>query len=122
MQMPSSDVVNAVLRHVVTSAATVATVFVTFGFISPENSQALLADIQQIVAGLKQTYGGLSNLVIILGPAVAAASAWFAGNSSTLKSLLTKVATNNNVQIDGQIVAPADVAKAVPSDKVVPQK
>ena len=119
--MPSQDVTNAVLRHVGTSLATVVTVFTTLGFISPDNAQAVLADVQQIIAGLKQAYGGLSNLVIVIGPAFAAAMAWFAGNSSTLRSLLTKVATNNNVQIDGQIKAPAEVAASVPSDKVVPQ-
>lgn len=120
MQMPSSEVVNAVLRHVGTSAATAVTVFATLGFLSPDNAQAVLADMQQIIAGLKQAYGGLSNLVIVIGPAFAAAMAWFAGNSSTMKALLTRVTSNDNIKIDGQIKAPAEVANAVPSEKVVP--
>lgn len=121
MQMPSSEVINAVLRHVGTMGATAVTIFATLGFLSPDNAQAVLADIQQVIAGLKQAYGGFSNLVIVIGPAFAAAMAWFAGNSSTLKTLLNRVTTDNNIKIEGQIVAPPEVAKAVPSDKVVPQ-
>ena len=117
----NSDVVNSVLRHVGTSAGTVFTVFTVLGFLSPDDAQKAITALHKVTDGLQQAFGGISQLALILGPAFAGTMAWFAGTASTLKAQLTKVVTNKKVEIDGTISAPADVAAAVPSDKVVPK-
>lgn len=122
MPLPSEAVVNSVLRHVGTSAATAVSIFVTLGYISPENAQEVLAATHQVMDGLQQVFGGLSKIAIILGPAAAAVTTWLAGRSSTVRATLARVAqldAKNEIKIQGTIVAPPEVANAVPSDKVI---
>ena len=122
MQLPSDAVVNSALRHVGTAGGTAVGIFATLGFLSPDNAQAVIVALHQMTDGLQQAFGGFSKIVVIVGPAFAALMAGFAAKSSTLKSLLASVAQadkDKKIDIQGAIVAPPDVAKSVPSDKVV---
>lgn len=125
MQLPSDAVVNSVLRHIGTGGGAVVGTLATLGFLTPENAQAVITDMHQIMDGLTQAWGGFSKIAVIAGPAFAAVMAALAARSSTLKSLIASVAQadkDKKIDIQGAIVAPPDVANAVPSDKVVPSK
>jgi len=117
--MINANVVNAVLRHVGTAGGTTVGVLATLGMISPDDSAKAVAQLHQMMDGLTQAVGAASQLAVIMGPAFATIMAVFAGRSATLKSLLTAVVTHGDIKVEGAIVAPPDVAKVVPSDKVV---
>ena len=124
MQLPSEAVVNSVLRHVGTSAGTAVGIFVTLGYLSPTNAQGILADLHQMMDGLQQAFGGFSKLMLILGPTFAALMTAVAGRSSTVRAAVQRIADldqKNQIQIQGAIVAPPEVANSIPSDKVVPK-
>jgi hypothetical protein len=119
MKLPTSDQVNAGMKHVGTIGATVFTLAAAVGFI-PQNQVAdLTADFHEVVDGLTQAFGGFSKLALIIGPI---AAIWFAKravNSQSLTHQLTSVTSHADVKIEGKIVVPADVANAVPSEQVV---
>ena len=91
IQIPSENQVNSVLRHVGTSAASVASVFVVLGFLTPDQAQEVIASMQDIVAGLTQAFGGFSKLALIIGPVFATVMATLAAKSGTAASLLATV-------------------------------
>lgn len=123
MNLPSDNVVNAALRHVGTSVGTLVGVFAALGAINPDQANEVVTASHQVMDGLYQTYSGLSKIAIVAGPAFAGVMAWMAARSGTVKGLLqtlTKKEAQGQIQIQGQIVAPPEVAKDVPSTKVVP--
>jgi hypothetical protein len=96
MNLPTENQVNAALRHVGTATASAASVFVVLGFLSPEQAQAVIADMQQIVDGLQQVFGGFSKLLIVIGPVFATVMAGFAaksGGAANLVASVLKIAT-----------------------------
>lgn len=123
MDLPTANQVNSVLRHVGTASASVASVFMVLGFLTPEQSQAVIADMQQIVAGLQQAFGGFSKLIIVVGPVFAGLMATFAaksGSAASLLSTLTKIAHSNTPVADDAKIAIANAAAALPEvQKVV---
>ena len=116
MALPTENQVNAALRHVGTASASVASVFVVLGFLSPEQSAAVIADMQQIVAGLQQAFGGFSKLALVLGPVMATVMATYAAKSGSAASML-----GNLIKMTHNSNAPAaDEAKAAIVNVVAP--
>ena len=123
MGLPTENQVNAALRHVGTASASVASVFVVLGFLTPDQSQAIIADMQQIVAGLQQAFGGFSKLAIIVGPIFAGLMATFAAKSGSVTSIiatLLKTAHANTIASDEAKTAIVNAAAGLPEvEKVV---
>jgi hypothetical protein len=120
MKLPSTDQVTAGLRHVGTAAATTGTIFVVLGLVPQDQLAGLLNGLHETTDGLSKAFGGFSKVIAIIGPL---AIVWFgraAMVAQSLKHQLTSVATSPDVKIEGKILAPAAIANAVPSDKVVP--
>lgn len=124
MWVPSENQVSSVLRHVGTGTASAATVLVTFGFLSPDQSAAVIADMKQIVDGLQQAFGGFSKIALIIGPLFATLMATLAAKSSTAASLIatllklahsanTPAAADAKIAIEN-VVAPALAPTVVP--------
>ena len=88
MELPTENQVNAALRHVGTASASVASVFVVLGFLTPDQSSAVIADMQEIVAGLQQAFGGFSKLALVLGPVLATVMATYAAKSGSAASMI----------------------------------
>ena len=123
MQMPtfSAAQLNAVLRHGGTVAATTVTVFTTLGMLSPEDSAKLITNLHSLVDGLQQAVGAFYGIIAIVGPIAIGLFAKFAAASASITGQLKSVTSNPQVKIDpGAIQAPAEIANAVPNDKVVP--
>lgn len=119
MNLPTNDQVSAALRHVGTAGATTVGVFAVLGILSPDQVAAVIADIHQITDGLQQTFGGVSKIIIIVGPIAATYFAKGAVMAAGLRRQLKAITNNPDVKIQGQIVVPAPVAKDVPSTQVV---
>lgn len=116
----NANVAASVLRHVGTAGGTAVAIFSTLGYLSPADAKATLAALHQTMDGLQQAVGGVSKLVLVLGPAVAALMAGLAGASSTLRAQLKNLTDNKQVKVNGTIEAPPAVAAAVTSPQVVP--
>jgi Mn2+/Fe2+ NRAMP family transporter len=115
----SSAQVRAGLRHVATASVTAATVLGTLGLLSADQTRDIISGLQQLGNGLQDVFGGASKVIIILGPIAAGWIAKVAVTSASLKSQLTAISQNKQVQIDGKIIVPESVANEVPSNKVV---
>ena len=123
MPLPTENQVNAALRHVGTATASVASVFVVFGFLTPDQAQAVIADMQQIIGGLQQAFGGFSKLALLLGPIFATLMATYAAKSGTVISMLAslnKIANSNKSTSTEAKAAIVNAASALPEvEKVV---
>jgi hypothetical protein len=124
MLAPTSNQVSAVLRYATNSAASVGGVLVIMGFLSPDQSAALLADLHQITDGLQQAFGGFSKASALLGPIIVIWVAKMGYSASSLSSILKTVEKNGGT-IKGVVELPAPIAavvqKAVPTITVVPK-
>lgn len=96
-------------RHVVTAAATAATVLVAVGMMSQDQSAAMIEAIKQITHGAQEIIAAVGVLV------TSGMALWASVKASPLSKLLS-VANRPDVQA---IVADKATAEAVPSDKVV---
>jgi len=123
MPLPTENQVNAALRHVGTATASAASVFVVFGFLTPDQAQAVIADMQQIIGGLQQAFGGFSKLALLLGPIFATLMATYAAKSGTVISMLAslnKIANSNKSTSTEAKAAIVNAASALPEvEKVV---
>lgn len=119
MQLPTSGQVNAGLRHLGTAGVTAATLLGALGVLNADQVTSVVASVHQVMDGLTQTFGGISKLVLVLGPVAALWLGKGAVAAASLHSQLKSIVSNPNVQVEGKIVVPAKVADAVPSDKVV---
>ena len=115
----TSDQVNAGLRHLGTASVTAVTILGGLGVLSSDQLSSVIDALHQVTGGLEQVFGGVSKLVLVLGPI---AAIWFGKGAVTAASLrgqLRSITSNPKAEIRGEIVVPASVAAAVPSDKVV---
>jgi len=123
MALPTENQVNAALRHVGTAAASAASVFVVFGFLTPEQAQSVIADMQDIVGGLQQAFGGFSKLALLLGPIFTTLMATYAAKSGTVFNLLAtlnKIANSSKPVSTDAKAAIVNAASALPEvEKVV---
>lgn len=142
MELPNENQVNAGLRHVYTSAATILTLATVVAIVPQESVAPILAALHQIGDGVQQVVGGFSKLSVLVGPIIAGLMIKIAGGSAGIKSqaaslmrmmnsakpeqaaeaksaVLTAAVNAPDIQIQGKILAPPEVANAVPSDKVV---
>jgi hypothetical protein len=135
MNLPTEGQVSAALRHVYTSAGTVLAIGTIVAVVPQDQVQPIMDALRQVGDGLQQVFGGVSKLVIIVGPIVAAWMAKIAATSASFKSQLKSVtaaasapeaveqkqdmlaATASIPEVE-KIVAPT-VADTVPNDKVV---
>lgn len=115
----SAGQVDAGMRHVYTAAGTVFTLAAAVAIIPQDQVQPALDALHQIGDGVKQIMGGFSALWVILGPVVMGFAAKRAMGSATPTAQLKAVTSNPDIKINGTIEAPAAVADAVPSNKVV---
>lgn len=119
MKLPSSEQVNAGLRHLGTASVTAATVLAALGALPQEKVQDVTDNIHKVMDGLNQVYSGLSALVVILGPVAVVLITKASVGAQSLRRQLTSITSNPNVNVEGKITVPPEVANAVPSDKVV---
>ena len=119
MKLPTTQQVNAALRHGVTAGATAFTVLGIIAVVPQDQVAGLIQDLHDIDSGLEQAFGGFSKLFIVLGPAVGVFMAKLAAASASIVSQLKSVTTSNQVKVEGTIVTSPEIADAVPSDKVV---
>ncbi len=117
--IPTGPQVDATMRHVYTSGATVFTVLAALAIMPADQVQPAIDALHKVGDDVKALMGDLSALWIILGPIVIGFVAKAAAFSASLRSQLKAVTQNKQVQIEGKIVVPADVAAAVPSPQVV---
>lgn len=91
-----SDTTKNLLAQIGSNGMTALTVLGVLGFLSPEQSTALIAAIHQFNDGLVQTFGALGKMWIILGPLVAALFVKLGISTPTVQNILatlTKAAT-----------------------------
>lgn len=117
--VPTAPQVDATLRHVYTSVATIFTMLSVLAIVPADQVQPAINALHRVGDDVKALMGDLSALWIILGPIVIGFVAKAAAFSASLRSQLKAVTSNKQVQIEGKIVVPADVAAAVPSPQVV---
>lgn len=113
--MFSSSSANAALRHAATAGVTIFTVLGALGAVSHD-------DAVRLVDALHQVTGGLTTMVAILGPVAVVFIGKAAAAAASLRGQLKSVAAadqQGEIHIKGEILAPAAIANAVPSDKVV---
>lgn len=109
----------AASRNYLSAVAGAGTVLVVLGAIDSDQAKGLVDGAQQFMDGIGQAVGGAKKILIIVGPVVMGICAKYAGLSATLRGRLTSIAADPTVKIEGKIIAPAAVADAVPSNKVV---
>lgn len=111
---------SAVARHVVTAAGTAFTVLAALGFLPSDKAQIVVMKLQDLGEHLTAIVGDVGVLVAILGPVAVGFAMKGAALASSLKGQLSSITRNPEVKIEGKIVAPTEVANAVPSPQVVP--
>lgn len=92
-----SDTTKNLLAQVGSNGMTALTVLGVLGFLSPEQSTALIAAIHEFNDGLVQTFGALGKMWIILGPLVAGIFVKLGISNPTVQNILatlTKAATS----------------------------
>ena len=109
MKLPTSDQVMSVTRHVATFLGGAVVMFGLSTKVSPEQVAAIINSMGTLV----------NDFVLLCGALTPVVAAIYAAKSASITSQLKAVTTNPDVKIQGQIMAPADVAAAVPSAKVV---
>src|ERR1700674_464231 len=109
MKLPTSDQVMSVTRHVATFLGGAVVMFGVSTKVSPEQVAAIINSMGTLV----------NDFVLLCGALTPVVAAIYAAKSASITSQLKAVTTNPDVKIQGQIMAPADVAAAVPSAKVV---
>jgi hypothetical protein len=112
MQLPTSDQVNAALRHVYTAAGTAAAVLVFVG-LSQGDATTLGTAIHQIGDGVASIIAGVTALIPI---ASALYAAWTASPFSKLISMKKNPEIKQVVTIPG--TATAALADAIPGNKI----
>lgn len=121
LSLPTTGQVNAGLRHAGTAAGTAVTIGAALGMMSSDDAAKVIAALQHVTHGLEEAFGGFATIFVVVGPIAIALFTKGAVAAASLKNQLHAVTTNPDVTIEGQILAPAAVADAVPSDKVVPK-
>ena len=120
LTLPSTGQVNAALRHAGTAAGTAVTIATVMGLLPADDAAKVTDAFQHIAHGLEEAFGGFATVFAVVGPVAMGLFTKSAVAAASLKSQLHAVTSNSDVRIEGRILAPADVANAVPSDKVVP--
>jgi hypothetical protein len=137
VNMPTDAQVSAALRHVYTSAGTVLAIGAIVAVVPQEQVQPIMDALRQVGDGMQQVFGGVSKLVVIVGPIVAAWMAKIAATSASFKSQLRSVTATAsapanvtekvalatataNVPGIVQVAAAPVIANATPDPKVVP--
>ncbi len=143
MQMPTPIQINVGLRQAAQYAAGGASVLVALGAIPADSAQNLIAGVGQIVDGLNQIVHGFGTVTAVLGPVVAgvlgkialsrstpkaqgaalsaAAQDDHSPNAQDAKTAILKAVTElpPEIKIPAPIIAPPEIANAIPSNKVV---
>lgn len=134
MSLPSNDQVSAALRHLYTSAGTVLGMGAALALIPQDQVQPSLDALREVGDGIQKVFGGVSKLLIIVGPLVgvwmAKIAAVRSGLSSQVSSLFSKASAPENVELKKEVLAATaelpgvekvvapDVAAEVASEKV----
>lgn len=128
--------VSAALRHVYTSAGTVLAIGTLVAVVPQDQVQPIMDALRETGDGLQHAFGGLSKLIVLVGPIVAVWMAKIAASSasfrSQLQSVFSQAATPGNVeQQKAMVVATASIPQVekivaptladAPSEKVVGQ-
>lgn len=121
LTLPTTGQVNAALRHAGTAAGTTVTIGAALGMLSADDAAKVVAALQHITHGLEEAFGGFATVFAVVGPVAVAIFTKGAMAAASLKNQLHAVTSSPDVTIEGKILAPAAVADAVPSDKVVPK-
>lgn len=109
----------AASRNYASSLAGAVMVVVALGAVDHDTANAMVAAFQQMMDGLGMMVGGAKKLYLLAAPIAVTLIAKYAGTASSLKSRLISITNDKTVEIQGQIVVPAEVAAAVPSKQVV---
>jgi len=114
MKLPSQDQINSLLRQGYTAAGTAFTIAAMVAIIPQDAVQPAVAALHEIGDGLQQAFGGVSKLVVILGPVVIGLSARAAAFAVSLKSQVAKVhdASHGDLVAAVSAVAPTTLVKA----------
>lgn len=115
MNLPTQLQSNAILGHVATFGGGAVAVFTFLGAIDAETAKSAIAAIKETIDGLQQAIGGVSKLAFLLGPALGATMALFAGRRVSIKSQVQAVQTAEPQVVAKAMseVAPAEVVKIV---------
>lgn len=109
----------AASRNYASSLAGAITVMVALGAVDHDTANAMVAAFQQMMDGLGMMVGGAKKLYLLAAPIAITVIAKYAGSAGSLKNRLISLTTDKRVEIQGQIVVPAEIAAAVPSKQVV---
>lgn len=109
----------AAQRNYASSLAGVVAVVIALGAVDPTTAHSMVDAFQQMMDGLGQFVMGAKKLYLVAAPVVVMLCAKYAGVAASLKGRLTSIANDPDVKIEGKIIAPPEVAAAVPSNQVV---
>ena len=114
MNIPSSDTINSLLRQGYTAAGTAFTIAAMVAIIPQDAVQPAVTALHEVGDGLQQAFGGVSKLVVILGPVIVGLSARAAAFAVSLKSQVAKVRDASHTDLVAVVsqVSPGILAKA----------
>ena len=116
MTLPTQAQINAALRYVGTSVGTIGSIAALVGVLSPDQSATFVADLQAIVADLKQLFGDSVKFAFFIIPI---ATVWFAKvgfSSASPKAQTAAVQANDTTQV---LTTDPKLAQEVPGVKLV---
>lgn len=114
--------VSAAIRHLVTAGGTAFTILGAFALLPADKVQPAIEGLRAVGDDVNKLMADLGSLWLILGPVAIGLAVKGATFAASLKGQLRSIARNPAVDIKPQsvIVAPPEVAKAVPIPQVVP--
>lgn len=113
---------SALVRHAVTAGGTAFTILGAFALLPADQVEPAITALRVIGDDVNKLTGDLGALWLIIGPVAIGLASKGAAFAASLKGQLTSITRNPAVEIPpgSKIIAPAEVADAVPSSKVVP--
>ena len=109
-------------RNWVSGATGVLFAFAALGAMSPEQAQAMVSGAQEIMNGLGVAVGGAKKIWLAIPAGLIATMAAWAGRSSSLLGVLTWLGNDKNKAKGIVVVAPDQVANAIPSPTILPKE
>lgn len=119
MSLPSQAQVYAALRYAGVITGVVVTGAATLGALPADTAAAIVTSAQKVISDTQTLIGDAWALAVLVAPVITVWLVKIGVSSASLTKQLKSITSNSDVQIEGQIKVPANVADAVPSDKVV---
>lgn len=114
--MPTQAQINAALRYAGTAVGTIASFAAMLGFLTADQSTALVADVKAVIDDLGQLFGDVSKLVLFLIPI---ATVWLAKIGYSSASPKSQVASVEAMPTAHVTTTDPKLAEGIPGVQVV---